>query len=396
MGSSSKGWDLYRNVLGSPKYVVAPMVEQSELAWRILSRRYGAQLVYTPMINAKLYAECRKGFREVHFNLKEGEEGGPVDRPLIVQFNANDPEYLLQAALMVQDHCDAVDINFGCPQDIARRGNYGAFLQDNWDLVYRLINTLHNNLKIPVTAKFRCFPSVEKTVEYAKMMERAGAQILTCHGRTREQRGTLSGLADWDKIRAVKQAVSVPVFANGNILFHSDIDACLKATGCDAVMSAEGNLYNPAIFAGIYPKHADLALEYLEIVKSLKTATPLVAVKGHLFKLMRPALAKETDLRNRLGATRGGLPEYEEIIREMKSRMDEQSAPFADQDVEELATIHEPSGLKLMPHWVVQPYFRPLPPDLHSKHLAKTNIPVTTGPVDPALTLLPPALDIAA
>jgi tRNA-dihydrouridine synthase 1 len=144
-------------------------------------------------------------------------------------------------------------------------------------------------------------------------------------------------------------------------------------------MSAEGNLYNPALFVNQYPKHADLALEYIEIVKSLKTPTPLVAVKGHLFKLMRPALAKETDLRNRLGTSRGGLPEYEEIVKEMKTRMDvscnfffpiycpshdysqEQSAPFAGMDIEGLATVHETSGLKLMPHWVVQPYFRPLP-----------------------------------
>jgi len=396
MESPGQGWDLYRRVLGSPKYVVAPMVEQSELAWRILSRRYGAQLIYTPMINSKLYAECRKNFRETHFNLKEGEEGGPGDRPLIVQFHANDPNFLLQAALMVQDHCDAVDINFGCPQDIARRGKYGAFLQDNWDLVYQLINILHENLKIPVTAKFRVFSTIEKTVEYAKMMERAGAQILTCHGRTREQRGTLSGLADWEKIRAVKQAVSVPVFANGNVLFHEDIDACLEATGCDAVMSAEGNLYNPAIFAGTYPKHADLALEYLEIVKSLKTATPLVAAKGHLFKLMRPALMKETDLRNRLGATRGGIPEYEQIVLEMKARMDEQSAPFADQDVEGLATIHEPSGLKLMPHWVAQPYFRPLPGDSRSNRSPQAAALQTTGIAELVSTLSPLALGVVA
>lgn len=216
------------------------------------------------------------------------------------------------------------------------------------------VDTLHKNLSIPVTAKFRVFPTVEKTVEYAKMLERAGAQILTCHGRVREQRGhnTVSpfdyfsllavesifppqGLADWDKIKAVKEAVSVPVFANGNILYHSDIARCLEATGADAVMSAEGNLYNPTLFApnppglatydsGLHLPHSDLALEYLHIVKGLKTKTSLSAVKGHLFKLMRPGLARELDLRDRLGKIKGddSMDEYFEVVEEMKRRMD--------------------------------------------------------------------------
>ncbi|KAH0840260.1 hypothetical protein J3R83DRAFT_1267 [Lanmaoa asiatica] len=308
------GYEFYKTVLGSPKHVVAPMVDQSELPWRILARRYGAQLIYTPMINAKMFFlnKGKKGYRDKFFDLSHGEEGGPADRPLIVQFCANNPEQLLESARVLQDHCDAIDLNLGCPQEIARSGHYGAFLMEDWDLIYKLINTLHRELKVPVTAKFRVFPTIERTVEYARMLEHAGAQILTCHGRLREQRGQNAGLADWAKIRAVTEAVSVPVFANGNILYHSDIRA----------------LYNPAVFAsastgvgtdaserlipgtrhtfdaGLHLPHADLALEYLEIVQGLKTPTSLSAVKGHLFKLLRPALARETDLRDELSKIR--------------------------------------------------------------------------------------------
>lgn len=455
------GYDLYRK-LGSPKYVVAPMVDQSELAWRVLSRRYGGHLIYTPMINAKMFAtDVRKPYRNQQFNIPAGEEGNPsIDRPLIVQFCANDPEQLLAAAKIVAPHCDAVDLNLGCPQEIARKGRYGAFLQDDWDLVFKLINTLHVNLDIPVTAKFRVFPTVEKTVEYAKMLESAGAQILTCHGRLREQRGHNSGLADWTKIAAVKQAVHVPVFANGNVLFHSDIERCLKATGADALMSAEGNLYNPAIFAradhahgppgvnplswglgtkarsvdsgasiepteinitsgvdlsvsagpsafaydaGLHPPHADLALEYIAIVRSLKTPTAWSGIKGHIFKLLRPALGRETDLRDRLGKIKkDDLDEVESILNEMKARMDRDAAASSHLSPLELVTYttssaigsntNEPEPLKLLPHWLAQPYFRPGPPAAQSKSSANpaegkgtdqaSEVSNTTAPTD--------------
>ncbi|KAG8759526.1 hypothetical protein FRC11_001873 [Ceratobasidium sp. 423] len=371
------GYEFYKKVLKSPKYVVAPMVDQSELAWRILSRKYDAQLAYTPMINAKMFAgNHRRGYQDLNFNIPHGEEGGGRDRPLIVQFCGNDPQKLLESALVIQDHCDAVDINFGCPQDIAKKGNYGSFLQDDWDLVYKLINTLHTGLKVPVTAKFRIFPDVNKTVEYAKMMERAGAQLVTCHGRTREQRGTNTGLADWTQIAAVKQALKIPVFANGNILYPEDVKACLEATGADGVMSAEANLYNPALFAGLPPDstletrprdHTDLAIEYLEIVKELKTDTAPSAVKGHLFKLLRPALARETDLRDRVGRvnpkgsgkskeykkSREWVDEYIEIVKELKTRMERDKAAAASDD-------QPKEGLPL-PHWFAQPYIRPPP-----------------------------------
>lgn len=108
------------------------------------------------MINAKMFVGNNKKYQLDNFNMLFHEEGGPSDRPLIVQvcflsqvfgfsvsqnsmqFCGNDPDILLAAAKMVEPYCDAVDINLGCPQDIARRGKYGAFLQDDWDLVYKL------------------------------------------------------------------------------------------------------------------------------------------------------------------------------------------------------------------------------------------------------------------
>ncbi|CAK5263942.1 unnamed protein product [Mycena citricolor] len=398
-----EGYEFYRQVLGSPKYIVAPMVDQSELAFRILCRRYGSQLIYTPMINARKFVESAK-LRTGFFDMTAGEEGHPdTDRPLMVQFCANDPEFLLKAAKMVEKDCDGVDINLGCPQDIARRGHYGSFLQDEWDLIFSLINTLHKNLAVPVTAKFRIFPTIEKTVEYAKMLERAGAQILTCHGRLREQRGHNTGLASFAHIKAVKENVSVPVFANGNVLYQEDIETCLRETGCDGVMSAEGILYNPALFAGLteakgpesvdpdvallklQPSVISLAKEYLSIVGSLRTHTPYSAVKGHLFKILRPALMHHIDLRNRLGEIRviipkgkdrpvdqpfwaTGLETYLEIVTELGERLkadEERERGGADgetrKSLTELVSVQEETGLKILPWWLAQPYWRPLP-----------------------------------
>lgn len=159
----------------------------------------------------------------------------------------------------------------------------------------------------------------------------------------------------------MKEAVSVPVFANGNILTHADIAHCLTETGADAVMSAEGQLYNVALFApsptpsasgGLHPPHTDLALQYLDIVSSQRTPTPPSGIKGHLFKLLRPALSRETDLRNALGEIRGSnLAPYYKVVREMKQRMDKDAEASRGCDV-------EPEGG--FPHWVAQPYVRPL------------------------------------
>ncbi|KAF2715768.1 FMN-linked oxidoreductase [Pleomassaria siparia CBS 279.74] len=263
--------------IGSPKIVLAPMVEQSEFAWRMLSRSFlpsSAQtslLAYTPMFHSKMFYEKPK-YRDSHFQplidaipapadpyhisqldpSSRHLDGNPeYDRPLTVQFCSNDPDDLLNAAKLVAPFCDAVDLNLGCPQGIARRGNYGAFLQEDWTLIAKMIAKLHAELDIPITAKMRILETREKTLEYAKTILDAGASIITVHGRRREQKGHNTGLADWSVLRYLREQLpkETVIFANGNILQHDDIQKCLEETGADAVMSAEGNLYDPTIFA---------------------------------------------------------------------------------------------------------------------------------------------------
>lgn len=266
--------------IGSPKVVVAPMVDQSEFAWRLLTRSFlppdlrRSILAYSPMLHAKVFADTTK-YRNDHFkplkppaelpsptdktrqaaSVSDGAaflDGNPeIDRPLFVQFCANDPDVFLNAARIVQPYCDAVDLNLGCPQGIAKRGHYGAFLQEDWDTIHRLISNLHKNLDVPVTAKFRILETKEKTLEYARMLLNAGASIITVHGRLREQKGHNTGLADWSAIKYLRDNLpkETVIFANGNVLQHGDIQKCIDATGVDGVMSAEGNLYDPSILA---------------------------------------------------------------------------------------------------------------------------------------------------
>ena len=353
-------------------------------------------LAYSPMLHARLFRETPK-FRDAHFqptksSLSSTEkssaatflDGNPtIDRPLIVQFCANQPDDLLEAARYVAPYCDAVDLNLGCPQGIARSGNYGAFLQEDWPTIHKLINKLHRELPIPVTAKMRILETKEKTLEYAKMILSAGASILTVHGRRREQKGHNMGVADWAMIRYLRDNLPLEtvIFANGNILNRNDIQPCLEATGADGIMSAEGNLSDPTIFAkpptaldnreywcgangqegyridGVLRRYLDIIYKYVlerdppqrsqlyipsdpepdastvpagadeesseppakrrKLDKKSPISPSLKALQGHLFHMFRPFVSTHTDIRDALARARPGDMEAFENVLSM-------------------------------------------------------------------------------
>lgn len=262
----------------------------------MLSRELGCQVAYTPMFHAANFASQKK-YRLKYFSTC------PEDRPLIVQFCANSADTLVTAAKHVDGECDGIDLNLGCPQEIAKRGRYGAFLQDDWNLISELVSRLRNNLDVglAVSCKIRRFETLDKTVEYGKMLEKAGCSFVGLHARTRDQRGCRTGVADWSHIKLVKESISIPVIANGNIQSMKDVTECLEATGADAVMTAEGNLYNPAIFKDVHPPAWIMAEKYLDYVR--KYPIPAGMAKSHLFKLFHRCVALDDnlDLRVQLG-----------------------------------------------------------------------------------------------
>ena len=236
-----------------------------------------------------------------------------------MQFAGHDPQTILQAAKLVEDRCDAVDINLGCPQGIAKRGRYGAFLMEELDLLHDIVRTLSNNLKIPVTCKTRIYKDFDRSIRLCETLVNAGASMLTIHGRTREEKGQYVAEADWEMIRRIKEHFGnrVPIIANGGISSLDDVERCLEYTKCDGVMSSEAILENPTLFCtkcSLTPlTQIEVAEEYLSYCQKYPSAF-IRQARSHLMRILHRYLHKHTDIRDRL--TEGkSWDEFNDIVR---------------------------------------------------------------------------------
>ena len=258
--------------LGRPRCVVSPMVDQSELAFRMLCRRYhgGAPLLcYTPMIHSSRFVKDRTYRRSLL------QSCGAEDRPLIAQICGHDPDILVAASKLIAGsdptrRPDAVDLNLGCPENIARKGRYGSFLLREPVLVVALVRALVDSVALPITCKIRIMDEsnpdsdwrgLPGTIRLVRALQGAGVSAICVHARNRHNKGPKTSDADWAAIKAIKEAVGpgLPIIANGNIATTRDVRRCLAVTGCDAVMSAEALLVNPALFAPLGAEEAAAA-----------------------------------------------------------------------------------------------------------------------------------------
>ncbi len=225
------------------RVILAPMDGLSDLPTRSLAREFGSAISYTEFLNT---IDILNQNRDIHERMSFLES----ERPVIFQLLDQDPIRMLQAAQMVMVHNpDAIDINLGCPSRAITSRGAGAALMQKPEVIGKAISLLVKNLTIPITAKIRLGWD-DKTMNYleiAHIIEDFGGALVAIHGRTRAQ--AYQGSAVWEPIGEVKQAVHIPVLANGDIRTPTDITKALAQTGCDGVMIGRAALGNPWLFA---------------------------------------------------------------------------------------------------------------------------------------------------
>lgn len=225
---------------------LAPMAGVTDKAFRVLCREFGCGLVYTEMVSSKgLYYGSKK--TDMMLDIDDSEA------PAVVQIFGSDPEIMGNIAeeLSLDDKVALIDINMGCPAPKIVKNCEGSALMREPILAEKVIRNVVLKSKKPVTVKIRkgWDDSFVNAVEFAKMIESAGAAAVAVHGRTRVQ--MYEGNADLDIIKKVKRAIKIPVIGNGDVISPLSAKKMFEETGCDAIMVGRGALGNPWIFKRI-------------------------------------------------------------------------------------------------------------------------------------------------
>lgn len=230
------------NVTLENNLILAPMAGVTDLPFRLLCKEQGAGLLCMEMVSAKAILYKNK-------NTEELLTIDPRENPVSLQLFGSDPDIMGEIAKQIEERpFDILDINMGCPVPKVVNNGEGSALLKNPELIREIVTQVSHAVKKPVTAKIRIgfegYPV--DPVEIAKIIEDSGAAAVAVHGRTRQQ--YYAGEADWDTIRRIKEAVSIPVIGNGDVDSPKKAEKLVRETGCDGVMIGRAVRGNPWIF----------------------------------------------------------------------------------------------------------------------------------------------------
>lgn len=268
------------NVTLKNNVILAPMAGVSNQSFRKIAKEFGVGLVCSEMLSDQ--AINFKNEKTIQMTKISKDE-----HPISMQLFGSDIESVVKAAKFLDDEtdCDIIDFNMGCPVNKIVNNNAGSALMKDVDKAYDLMKAIVDNVKKPVTVKFRSgwdFNNIN-AVEFALAMEKAGVDAITIHPRTKTQMYT--GHSDWSIIKDVKDAVSIPVIGNGDIKSYADAKQMLNETGCDAVMIGRAAFGNPwllkEVVDGLVGKDVDTNVSTDEIYEYIiKHTESLKSLKG--------------------------------------------------------------------------------------------------------------------
>uniref|UniRef100_A0A6B2L820 tRNA-dihydrouridine synthase n=1 Tax=Arcella intermedia TaxID=1963864 RepID=A0A6B2L820_9EUKA len=238
--------------LYNDKKILAPLVGGSDLSFRLLCRKYGAQVTFTEMCIAEYYLmaleemDNKKKLKGYTFEFEES------DRPLILQLAGNTAQPIIKLAnhQMFKGHIDGVDLNCGCPQSFAMEKGYGAGMLNDAQNLIQVCSEIVQNISYPLSVKLRIYQDVPTTINIMKQLRDVGVKAFTVHGREWWQKGDKRGHNDWNAIRQIKEELpDVWIIGNGDIYKHEDFQKFKDLSGVHSLMSGYGALTSPWIFS---------------------------------------------------------------------------------------------------------------------------------------------------